>query len=181
MKIGSYVIVLDEDIKGHVVHKKGNVVTIETPDGLFMEFDERELIKIDSEISKYDMVRMDVNKVITDKGDAKKQVQKIETKTKKQLPVMEVDLHIGQLVKHTKYMESHDMLNIQLDTAERQLEYAIAKRIQRVVFIHGVGEGVLRASLEALFRRYDNITYYDADYQKYGRGATEVYIFQNVK
>lgn len=95
MKIGSYVIVLDEDIKGHVVHKKGNVVTIETPDGLFMEFDERELIKIDSEISKYDMVRMDVDKVITDKGDAKKQVQKIETKTKKQLPVMEVDLHIG--------------------------------------------------------------------------------------
>jgi len=181
MKIGSYVIVLDEDIKGHIIDKKGNVVTIETSDGLFMDFEAHELIKIDSKISKYDMVRMDIDKVITDKGDAEKKVRKIETKTKKQLPVMEVDLHIGQLVKNTKYLENHDMLTIQLDTAERQLEFAIAKRIQRVVFIHGVGEGVLRASLEALFRRYDNIKYYDADYQKYGRGATEVYIFQNVK
>ena len=33
--------------------------------------------------------------------------------------------------------------------------------------------------LEYLFGRYDNIKYYDADYKKYGLGATEVYIFQN--
>ncbi|MEX0273541.1 MAG: Smr/MutS family protein, partial [Flavobacteriaceae bacterium] len=47
------------------------------------------------------------------------------------------------------------------------------------VFIHGVGEGVLREELQYLFRRYDNVEYYDADYQQYGLGATEVYIFQN--
>jgi len=47
------------------------------------------------------------------------------------------------------------------------------------VFIHGIGEGVLKAELEYLFRRYGNLKYYDADYQKYGRGATEVYIFQS--
>ncbi|HET8809171.1 MAG TPA: Smr/MutS family protein, partial [Flavobacteriaceae bacterium] len=95
------------------------------------------------------------------------------------LPAMEVDLHIHQLVNSTKNLTNFDMLNLQLDTAKRQLDFAIKKRIQKVVFIHGVGEGVLRAELESLFRRYDNLKFYDADYQKYGLGATEVYIFQN--
>ncbi|GAL71031.1 putative DNA mismatch repair protein [Jejuia pallidilutea] len=76
-------------------------------------------------------------------------------------------------------MTNFDMLNLQLQTAQRQLEFAIKKRIQRIVFIHGVGEGVLREELETLFRRYDNLKYYDANYQKYGLGATEVYIYQN--
>jgi dsDNA-specific endonuclease/ATPase MutS2 len=71
------------------------------------------------------------------------------------------------------------MLNIQLDTAKRQLNFAISKRIQKVVFIHGVGEGVLKEELRYLFNRYDNVKFYDADYQKYGLGATEVYIYQN--
>jgi hypothetical protein len=76
-------------------------------------------------------------------------------------------------------MASHEMLNLQLDTAKRQLEFAIKKHIQRIVFIHGVGEGVLKLELEYLFKRYDNLKFYDANYQKYGVGATEVYIFQN--
>ena len=71
------------------------------------------------------------------------------------------------------------MLNLQLDTAKRQLEFAMIKRIQKVVFIHGVGEGVLKEELKYLFNRYENIKHYDAEYQKYGLGATEVYIFQN--
>jgi CTP:phosphocholine cytidylyltransferase-like protein len=75
-------------------------------------------------------------------------------------------------------MSNHEMLNLQMDTAKRQLEFAIRKRIQKVVFIHGVGEGTLKAELEYLFGRYD-VKYYDADYQKYGLGATEVYIYQN--
>ena len=71
------------------------------------------------------------------------------------------------------------MLNLQLETAKRQLEFAIRKRIQKVVFIHGVGEGVLKEELKYLFNRYDNVAFYDAEYKKYGLGATEVYIYQN--
>ena len=92
---------------------------------------------------------------------------------------MEVDLHIHQLTNSNRGMSNHDILNIQMETAKRQLEFAIRKRIQKVVFIHGVGEGVLKEELKYLFGRYDNVKYYDADYQKYGLGATEVYIFQN--
>ena len=92
---------------------------------------------------------------------------------------MEVDLHIHQLVPSSKGMSNYDMLNIQMETAKRQLEFAIRKRIQKVVFIHGVGAGVLKEELNYLFKRYENVKYYDADYQKYGLGATEVYIYQN--
>ena len=82
-------------------------------------------------------------------------------------------------VKNPKSMGKFDMLNLQLDTAKRQLDFAINKRIQKIVFIHGVGEGVLKEELGYLFRKYDNVKFYDGDYQKYGLGATEVYIFQN--
>lgn len=93
---------------------------------------------------------------------------------------MEVDLHIHHLVKSSKGMTNHDMLTLQLDTARRQLEFAIKNRIQKIVFIHGVGEGVLKTELDYLFGRYNNVKFYDANYQKYGLGATEVYIYQNV-
>ncbi|MBT8320847.1 MAG: Smr/MutS family protein, partial [Eudoraea sp.] len=97
------------------------------------------------------------------------------------VPKMEVDLHIHQLVPSTRGMSNYDMLNLQLETAKRQLEFAMRKRIQKVVFIHGKGAGVLQEELKYLFGRYDNLKYYDADYRKYGIGATEVYIFQNPK
>ena len=92
---------------------------------------------------------------------------------------MEVDLHIHQLVKSYKKFSKHEILTLQLDTAKRQLQFAMRKRIQKVVFIHGVGEGVLKLELEYLFKQYDNIKFYDANYQKYGLGATEVYIYQS--
>ena len=76
-------------------------------------------------------------------------------------------------------MSNFDMLNLQLDTARHRLEQAIKSRQKRLVFIHGVGEGVLKQELETLFRRYDHIDFYDADFKTYGFGATEVYIYQN--
>ena len=56
----------------------------------------------------------------------------------------------------------------------------LSKKIQRIVFIHGVGEGVLKTELQNLLNKYP-VKYYDASYKKYGLGATEVYVYQNVK
>ena len=91
---------------------------------------------------------------------------------------MEVDLHIHQLTRSVKGMSNFEMLSIQLDTAKKRLEFAIKKRIPRVIFIHGVGEGVLKIELESLLSKYP-VDIYPASFQKYGFGATEVYIFQN--
>ncbi|MGJ5640886.1 Smr/MutS family protein [Formosa sp. S-31] len=182
LKVGDKVSALDEDITGVVSKVEGSLISVETMDGFPMQFEARELIKLGG---KQDFDRQLFNEnlhdVISEK-ESYKPKKSVRIKPKERFEAaMEVDLHIHQLVKSTKYMANHEMLNIQLDTAKHKLEYAIKNRIQKVVFIHGVGEGVLRMELEYLFNRYDNLKFYDANYQKYGLGATEVYIFQNQK
>lgn len=178
MKIGDTVSVLDDAISGVVTAVKGNDITIETTDGFELDFSKEELIVMDGSLSKRELARMDVAAIISEKNEKKPGRTKRIKPKERSLPPMEVDLHINQLVPNTRGLNNYDMLNIQMDTAKRQLEFAISKRIQKVVFIHGVGEGVLRTELEFLFNRYENVKFYDADYQKYGRGATEVYILQ---
>ncbi|APY11997.1 DNA mismatch repair protein MutS [Seonamhaeicola sp. S2-3] len=181
-KKGDTVFVLDEDLSGIVKNLSGDTVSIETEDGFLLDFKAEALVKAKTGSFKNDIFsHSNLNTVVYEKEQSKKRKQpKVKAKERFQ-PTLEVDLHINQLVKSTRGMTSHDMLTLQLDTAKRQLEFAIKKRIQKVVFIHGVGEGVLKLELEYLFGRYNNIKYYDANYQKYGLGATEVYIYQNVK
>ena len=176
-QIGDLVETLDDTISGRITAAVGLVITMETDDGFQMTFNASELVKIDGEIkvSNYEVAQIKSQKEIP----KKKKSQTIRPK-ERTTPKMEVDLHIHQLTKSDKGMSNYDMLNLQLETAKRQLEFAMKKRIQKVVFIHGVGEGVLKEELKYLFGRYDNVKYYDADYQKYGLGATEVYIFQNL-
>ena len=180
--IGDKILVLDEAFSGVVKIIKGNVITIETTDGFLLDFHSEELVKIKSDATMKSSLfgNTNVNAVISEKETPKRKQQTTKSKERYE-PTMEVDLHINQLVKSSKGMTNYDMLTLQLDTARRQLEFAMAKRLQKIVFIHGVGEGVLKVELEYLFARYNNIKFYDANYQKYGVGATEVYIYQNVE
>lgn len=178
-KPGDKIAVLDDALEGKVISTDGNTVTIETLEGFQLDFQKQEIVKIEN---PQDLVPRDpevLSQVIKEKESGKKKrAQRVKPK-ERSAPPMEVDLHIHKLTGTSRGMSNYDMLTLQIDTAKRQLEFAMSKRIQKVVFIHGVGEGVLRAELETLFHRYDNLSYYDADYQKYGLGATEVYIYQN--
>ncbi|MFV9550751.1 Smr/MutS family protein [Algibacter sp. PT7-4] len=180
-KEGDYVLVLDEDLSGVIIKITNNVISIETDDGFLLDFDAKELVLKGNKASIASQIfsNSSLDAVVSEK-EIPKRKNKPKTRAKDRYePTMEVDLHIHQLVKSYKGMSNHDMLTLQLDTAKHKLEYAIQKRIQKIVFIHGVGEGVLKMELEYLFGRYSNVKYYDANYQKYGLGATEVYIYQN--
>lgn len=179
-KKGQNVSVLDDAISGVVAKVQNERVTILTSEGFELEFNDDELIleANDTEI-RTEVFNTDFQKVISDKESPTKKRPSIKLKTKDS-EKMVVDLHIHQLVEKTKHMENFEMLNLQLDTAKRRLDFAISKRLPYIVFIHGVGEGVLKMELHTLLRRYDNITFYDADYKTFGLGATEVRIFQNV-
>ncbi len=181
MKIGDKVSVLDEDISGRVIAILGEIITIVDSDGFELQYAKKELVMNSHGVSEYDMIPHNISEVLSEK-QSKKMVNSKRMKPKvRNLPPMIVDLHIHQLLPKTRGLNNFEMLNIQLDEAKRQLNFAISKKIQRIVFIHGVGEGVLRMELEFLLKRYENLKFYDADYQKYGLGATEVYIFQNKK
>ena len=175
-KVGDAVSVLDDDLSGRITKIQGATITIETDDGFDLDFDTNELVNVKEPLH----VDLSLNDILEKEQPKRKNTLKTKAKERFQ-PTFEVDLHIHHLTDTSHRMTNHDMLTLQLDTARRQLEFAINKRIQKAVFIHGKGEGVLKMELEYLFGRYNNVKYYDADYQKYGSGATEVYIFQNVK
>jgi len=174
-KKGQKVSLIDDAVTGMVLAVGPNTVTIETEDGFTMEVQASELIAEEGfDMDFSDELIAEIKKAEEEQLRPRKTISKRE----KTLPPMEVDLHAHHLTDNEKGMNKHAILNLQLDTARGQLEFAIRKGVQKIVFIHGVGEGVLRMELETLLSRYD-VKFYDADYRKYGLGATEVYIFQN--
>ena len=91
--------------------------------------------------------------------------------------IIEIDLHIDSLLDDTQGMGNSEMLNYQLDKFRDVMETYKNKREQKIVFIHGKGDGVLRkAIVDELKRKYSNCRYQDASFQEYGFGATMVTI-----
>ena len=91
--------------------------------------------------------------------------------------IIEVDLHIGELLDDTRGMSNSEILNYQLDKFREVMEQYKNKREQRIVFIHGKGDGVLRkALLDEMKRKYTACKTQDASFQEYGFGATMVTI-----
>ncbi|WP_422104257.1 Smr/MutS family protein [Winogradskyella sp.] len=182
IKLGDMVETIDDAISGRVKSISKDAVTLETADGFEFQFSEDELMVITPkntlERAIYDV---DIEAVKKEKETVKRKAAVSLKPKERHIPKFEVDLHIHKLTDSTKGMTNFDILNLQLDTARRQLEFAIKKRIPKMVFIHGVGEGVLRQELETLLGRYNNLKFYDADYKTYGIGATEVRIFQNLQ
>jgi len=181
-EIGDKVSVLDDDISGVVIKVNNDQISVETTDKFVMTFFVNELVKINNsnELSGF-FSTQSLGSVLKDKEEPKKRSFVKEKRSRKDEFVLEVDLHIEKLVPSKRGMNNYDILTLQMETAKRQLDFAIKNRMPKVVFIHGVGEGVLKAELDFMLGRYDTISFQDANYQKYGLGATEVYIKQNVK
>lgn len=88
-----------------------------------------------------------------------------------------VDLHVNALLETTAGMSAADILDYQLDVFRRTLDQYKAKKGQKLIFIHGKGEGVLRQSIiHELNYKYKQYPYQDASFQEYGYGATQVTI-----
>lgn len=95
---------------------------------------------------------------------------------KKQGPI-EVDLHINSLLDSTAGMDAAAILQHQLEVFRRFMEEHKSKKGTKLVFIHGKGEGVLRASiLKELKANYGSCRSQDASFREYGFGATMVVV-----
>lgn len=186
MNIGDCIETLNDTLRGHVVRITPKEVTMLTEEGFELTLLREEVVPVHEEAPlRTSFVNIDEESLqkdtLVDRHKRGKGFRPPSTRREKVIPPMEVDLHIEKLVDSWRNMTNYDMLTLQLDTARNQLEFAITKGIKRIVFIHGVGEGVLRSELETLFGRYPNVSFYDAEYAKYGSGATEVYIYQKAK
>lgn len=88
--------------------------------------------------------------------------------------VMEVDLHLHEVVDDERGLTPGEELRVQLAYFERMLAVAIRERKQRMIVIHGVGEGVLREEVRRILEDHSGLRFNDADPRRYGQGATEV-------
>jgi len=87
------------------------------------------------------------------------------------------DLHIAALMDNLTGMTPAAILEYQLDKFREVMDNNLQHRGQRIVFIHGKGEGKLRQHLlEELKRRYPHCTAQDASFREYGFGATQITI-----
>jgi dsDNA-specific endonuclease/ATPase MutS2 len=181
-KIGDRVQALDDNFEGVVRQINGHQITIETTDGFEMTYFVNEVVKInETSILESSIKSVNTSMVSRMKQDDAKPKNRVRERVRGVIPPPEYDLHIEKLVKNHQQLDQADILQIQTDTARIHIDHALRNRIPKIVLIHGVGEGVLKQELEVLFRRYDGLTHRDADYRKYGSGATEVYFKQNVK
>lgn len=97
-------------------------------------------------------------------------------KKEKRPGVIEVDLHIHELLDTTAGLSNSDMLEVQLQEFRRVMDENIKKKGQKIVFIHGKGEGVLRNALLKELKKYPHCTAQDASFREYGFGATQITI-----
>lgn len=92
-----------------------------------------------------------------------------------------VDLHIGELVDNILGLSSHDMFKIQTDYFKKMLESAIAADYNKVTFIHGVGNGVLKNAILEELKSYHNTENRMASIAKFGVGAIDVMITEKAQ
>jgi hypothetical protein len=134
------------------------------------------LIVNDSAVREMLVSASDLQEAMTQKANTDfPQRQPAPAKKDKSTPILEVDLHINQLIDSAKGLNNTDILNVQLDTFRKTMEENKAKKGQKIVFIHGKGEGVLRnAILSELKAKYKIFPVQDASFREYGFGATMV-------
>ena len=98
-------------------------------------------------------------------------------KQQRENETIEVDLHINALLDTTAGLSNADMLGYQMETFHRILEENKNRKGQKIVFIHGKGEGVLKTEIyKQLKSRYKTYFFQDASFREYGFGATMVTI-----
>lgn len=101
-------------------------------------------------------------------------IQKIE---KKKEDILEVDLHINQLLDTTAGMSNQEMLDYQMSKFHEVMNENSKNKNKKIVFIHGKGDGVLKNEIiKAIKNQYKKSYFQDASFQEYGYGATMVII-----
>lgn len=87
-----------------------------------------------------------------------------------------VDLHIAELVDNIAGLSSHDMFNIQMDYFHKTLNSALMNEYEKVTYIHGVGNGVLKNAIMKALENFESLNNRMASMSKFGVGAIDVLI-----
>jgi len=117
----------------------------------------------------------DFKELVQEKERAARPKSSKEKKMPQNLELIEVDLHIHELISDSKGLSNKEILEIQVEKFRSELEAAKKSGACKIVFIHGVGNGRLRSEIRRILdREYKYLYYQDASFREYGYGATMV-------
>ena len=86
-----------------------------------------------------------------------------------------IDLHIEKLIDNTSQIPPEGILMMQLDHFARNLEKAVAAEKEHIIFIHGIGNGILKKKINEYTSNHPSVLKTEeADTKKFGYGATKV-------
>lgn len=190
---------MDRMMIQYVAYKQGKPFHVKQPASVEIKIDTTKFFKLhcfkenvyfDGPVIAFDIVRDDrpsiplridasqIEAAIRQKKAADRPAARPVRKRAAATPgIIEVDLHIHELVDSTRGLSNADMLNLQIDEFRKVMDANIKNHGQKIVFIHGKGEGVLRQALmKELTHRYKGHDVQDASFREYGFGATQVTI-----
>ncbi|MDO5760210.1 MAG: DUF2027 domain-containing protein, partial [Bacteroidota bacterium] len=112
-------------------------ITLLKGQNIFMEKDEQKKLLQKIKIEKQDI------KVVEPKKEISFFDKHITSKNE-----AEVDLHIEELTEEESRLQPFEKLNLQMNYFKKCLEEAIQRNFDKIIFIHGVGQGVLKKNIE---------------------------------
>ena len=163
-KLGDKVLFKTENQKGEVIKINSFYkVTVKTDDGFEVFAATKELVKV--EINT-DIASAYGNNFYKKDSDNK---SSDSFKRDKSSTVIKIDLHIELLTKNYHYLDNFEIVQFQLNECHQRIEKALNSNCQKLIIIHGIGTGTLKAEVHKLLRNY-NLRFYLAK----DSGATEV-------
>ncbi len=182
IRVGHSVKFINENLEGEIktiLSEKRVVVTC--LDGFDYKVSTNEILIIGEDNEHNYTVDQEefTSKIISDKKSKGKKGmlgKYLDTNKYRYEGVVEVDLHLEKLVEFPEKLDDSLRLHTQMQHVKNCLSAARDKHLKKIVFIHGVGTGVLKTELHNYLANFDDLMVKDADFHEYGVGATEVFI-----
>jgi dsDNA-specific endonuclease/ATPase MutS2 len=178
-KVGDFVSVIHENIKGTITSINGKRIKFEDEDGFPREYQLKELAPHKPE-KDYKLTDEQIERVINEQLDRQslRLVSKTGTQqTHHRQESFEIDLHIDQLIDDYKFMDNSEIMMVQMRYCRIFIEKAIRLKVKKALLIHGKGEGVLKTEIHRYLDRIESNKHIRIDYMEINNGgATEVYL-----
>tara|TARA_B100001109_G_scaffold255836_1_gene261421 strand:+ start:1666 stop:2223 length:558 start_codon:yes stop_codon:yes gene_type:complete len=172
--VGSYVKAVDENLEGVIRRIKDDWYFLECTDGFEYPFKKHQLVLINKEGNSTHFTKTYTYPASTFKEDIE---FAYEPRVQLKGAIPEIDLHMEELLPNHRLKKGESALLFQLDFCRKAIQKASIARVRKMVFIHGMGSGILRDELRKMLRyEYPHIEFFDANYQRFGQGATEIII-----
>lgn len=142
-------------------------------------FNENALIYplVKRDIAEREMVisSAELKEAMMQKNDDKR--PRIQPAKKQEIPILEINLHIEQLLDNLNGLTAGDILQYQLKKFNEIMLENQKHKGRKIVFIHGKGDGILKKAIyDELNKKYKSVYIQDASFREYGFGATMVTI-----